>query len=441
MKNQNISRRLFIKKSLTTGVATGIPLIVPFKLFSQNAPSNKITVGCIGVGRMGLGDMKEFLQLDEVQVVAVCDVDKIRCDNAKNIVDEYYRQKNNLNYSNSCETYEDYRELLDRQDIDAVMITTPDHWHALQGIDAAKAGKDLFVQKPLSYSIAEGRALVTKVHKYNRILQVGSQQRSDAKFRFACELVRNNRIGKINNIKIGYAPDISCGPQPVMNIPENLNYDFWQGPAPERPYTEFRVHPQVDYGRPGWMRVQDYCLGMVTGWGSHHMDIAHWGMGIHNSGPVTVWAEAVFPDDGLWNVHLGFRVDYEYENGIHISMADNSINDQGVRFEGENGWVYVRRGFIDTFPKSLLKEKFSTGEIRLYRSNDHKKNFIESIKSRRDTVAPVDEGHQSGSACILGHIAMISGRKLSWNPATEQFTDDDDANRFLYRPMRDPWAL
>jgi len=441
---KNLKRRKFIKTAAAAGAAfglSGFPLILPRHLLGKTAPSNKIAVGCIGVGRMGLGDMRGLLEQDDVQITAVCDVDQKRAENASKIVDNYYKSKYASAGYKGCTAYDDFRELTARKDIDAVTISTPDHWHALQGIEAAKAGKDIFIQKPLSFSITEGRALSNAVQKYNRVLLVGSQQRSDAKFQFACELVRNGRIGELKTIEIGFGRDKICTPQPLMPVPENLNYDLWLGPAPERDYTEFRVHPQKDYSRPGWLRIRDYCLGMITGWGSHHMDIAHWGMGIENSGPVAIEAEAVFPKDGLWNVHLDFEIKYTYANGVEVSCADNTRNDQGVRFVGTEGWVYVRRGFIDTFPKSLLQEKFGPNDIRVYQSNHHKKNFIDCIKTRRETAVPAETGHRSGSACILGHIAMQLGRKLEWDAQSEHFINDPEADRLLSRPSRSPWHV
>jgi predicted dehydrogenase len=270
---------------------------------------------------------------------------------------------------------------------------------------------------------------------------VGSQQRSDEKFRFACELVRNKRIGRLKEIKVGFGQDPAGDIQKVMNIPDHLNYDLWLGPAPRKPYTEKRVHPREGFDRPGWLRISDYCLGMITGWGSHHMDIAHWGMGEEYGGPLSIEGRADFPEDGLWDVHGAFKLTYEYRNGVRLSCADNMHNDQGVRFIGTDGWVYVRRGFIDAYPKQLLQEPFHPHDIRLPKSSHHKKNFIESVKSRRKPVAPAEIGHRSASACILGYISMRLGRKLSWSCKDERFMEDEEANRLLSRPLRSPWRL
>jgi len=445
LTRKNISRRKFILKASGALVSTlSFPTIVPSSIFAKPgipAPSEKITVGCIGVGRMGLGDMKGFLALDEVRVVAVCDVDKKRAEYASNHVNEKYSLTQQKKQGKGCAVYSDYRELIARNDIDAVMITTPDHWHALIALEAARAGKDIFLQKPLTYSIEEGRLLSNTIQKYGNVLLVGSQQRSDEKFRFACELVRNGYIGKLKNIEIGFGQDTVCKPQPVMPVPQNLDYDFWLGPAPNTPYTEFRVHPQNGYGRPGWLRNSDYCLGMITGWGSHHIDIAQWGMGMEDSGPSEVNAWGEYPRDGLWDVHQRFHLSYLYKNGVKMVLADSKYHRQGVFFSGSDGWIHVRRGFIDTHPKSLLSQTILPNEIHLYKSKHHKKNFINCIKTRSETVAPVEIGHRSNSVGVIGYIAMLLGQSLKWDVENERFLKNEQANRMLSRPMRKPWHL
>jgi predicted dehydrogenase len=321
------------------------------------------------------------------------------------------------------------------------LIVTPDHWHTLSALAAAKAGKDIFLQKPLTLTIKEGRVLSDTVQRYGRVFQVGSQQRSEANFRFACELVRNGRIGKLQTVKVGFGTDPGTQPQPTMPIPENLDYDMWLGPAPWAEYTENRVHPQTGYGRPGWLRIQDYGAGMITGWGSHHLDIAQWGMGTEFTGPIEIVGQAEYPKDGLWNVHGAFRIEYTYADGVTLICADNKKNKPGVIFEGTEGWVYVDRGHLDTHPKSLLTSTIGPNETNLYKSNNHKANFLECIKSQAETVAPVEAGHRSCTVCLLGDIAMRLGRKLKWDPKQEQFTNDAEANRMLSRPMRSPWQL
>jgi len=390
---------------------------------------------------MGLADMKEVLGFKQAQVIAVCDVDSKRVKYAQQLVETHYGSQSRDGNYKGCAGYKDFRELIARKDIDAVTISTPDHWHALPAIAAAKAGKNIFLQKPLTLTIEEGRVLSDTVRRYGHVFQVGSQQRSDAKFRLACELVRNGRIGKLQTVKVGFGTDPATGPQPPMPIPENLDYEMWLGPAPWAEYTEKRVHPQSGYGRPGWLRIQDYGAGMITGWGSHHLDIAQWAMDTELTGPIEIVGQAEYPDDGLWNVHGAFHIEYTYANGVKLICADDKKNKQGVLFEGTGGWVYVKRGQLDAHPKSLLTSTIGPNEIHLYKSNNHKANFLECTKSRAETVAPVEVGHRSCTVCLLGDISMRLGRKLKWDPNQEQFTNDAEANRMLSRPMRNPWHL
>ena len=436
-----ISRRDFLKSSALAAAGLALPTIVPSSALAANAPSNRITIGCIGVGRMGLGDMREIMGFDQAQVVAVCDVDANRVKYAQKLVEKKYGAQSKNGTYKGCTEYKDYRDLIARKDIDAVLIGTPDHWHVLPAIAAAKAGKDIFLQKPLSLTIEEGRVLSDIVRRYGRVLQVGSQQRSDTKFRFACELIRNGRIGKLHTVKVGFGLDPSTGPCPAMPVPDELDYDMWLGPAPWAPYTEKRVHPQNDYSRPGWLRISDYGSGMITGWGSHHNDTVQWGMGTEYTGPVEIEGRAEYPRDGLWDVHGPFRIEYTYANGVKLICAGNDKNKQGIVFDGTEGWVYIRRGYIDAYPKSLLNSTIKPNEIHLYKSNNHKGNFLECIKSRAETVAPVEIGHRSCTVCLLGSIAMQLGRKLKWNPEQERFINDDEANRMLSRPMRSPLHL
>ena len=436
-----MSRRDFLKGTAAAGAAAALPTIVPSTALGANAPSGRITMGCIGVGRMGRGDMQSFLGFGDVQIVAVCDVDANRAESARQLVDSRYAARSASGSYKGCAACGDFREIVARDDIDAVTVCTPDHWHALPAIAAARAGKDVFVQKALTRTIPEGRVLIDAVRRCGRILQVGSQQRSDARFRFACELVRTGRIGRVHTVKVGLPGDPSTTPQPPMPVPKELDYDLWLGPAPWAPYTERRVHPQKGFGRPGWLRISDYCCGMIAGWGSHHMDIAHWGMGTEYTGPVEIAGEGEFAPDGLWDVHGPFRIEYTYANGVKLICADNRKNKQGTLFEGTAGWVYVRRGFIDAEPKSLLRATIGPNEARLYHSSNHKGNFLECIRSRRQPVAPAEIGHRSNTACVLGDLAMRLGRKLKWDPERERFKDDDEANRRLEPPMRGPWSL
>jgi predicted dehydrogenase len=373
------------------------------------------------------------------QVAAVCDVDSKRMNHARHMVEARYGKKKRSGTYKGCAAYKDFRELIARDDIDTVCVATPDHWHVPIALAAARAGKDIFLQKPVSLTIEEGRILSDTVRRYGRVLQVGTQYRSMPHVRFGCELVRNGRIGKLHTVRVSFGGDPSCKPQPVMPVPRNLDYDMWLGPAPWAPYTERRVHPQKGHGRPGWLRVSDYCWGQIAGNGSHFFSMAHWGMDTDHTGPVELEGSATFPKDGLWDVHGRCKVTYKYPNGV--TLIYSSSGRAGVRFEGTEGWIHMYPGF-DAHPKSLLKSKIRANEIRLYESRSHPGNFIECVKTRAETVAPVETaGHRTCSACILGGIAMRLQRKLKWDPEKERFINDAEANRMLSRPMRGPWQL
>lgn len=432
MKKAIVSRRSFLAS--LAPVAVALPQIVSFPLKGRCAPSNILRVGCIGVGRMGMVDLKDFMRFSDVRISAVCDVDSKRAENAARFVNQKYKDQ-------SCRIYGDYRELLASGIVDLVSIVTPDHWHGLIAIAAAKAGNDIFLQKPLTHSIHEGRVLSDTVTANGRILQVGSQQRSDREFRHACELVRNGRIGAIKEIRVGFGIDPAGDVEPEMPVPDNLDYNFWLGPAPTAPYTEKRVHPQNDYGRPGWLRIQDYCHGMITGWGSHHMDIAQWGMDTVLTGPKIIEGKTTFPTRGIWDVHGPFQIEYQYANGIKVICADNEKNKQGIEFIGSQGRVYVRRGYIETEPESLLTTPFTAADTRLYYSGDHKGNFVECVRSRRQPIVPVEEGHRSNTVCVLGAISMKLGRKLEWDPVKERIVNDSEADAMLKWKIREPWNV
>ncbi len=436
-----MNRRDFLKTSTLTAASVAVPMIIPASVRGATAPSNRITFGFIGVGRMGGGDLGEILGAREAQVVAVCDLDANRVAAAQARVDARYAAERSSGAYKGCTAHGDYRELVARDDIDAVSIATPDHWHALPVVAAARAGKDIFLQKPMSLTIAEGRVMSDTVRRYGRVFQIGSQQRSDARFRQACELVRNGRIGKLQTITVAFGIDPGTTPRATMPVPPQLNYEMWLGPAPWAPYTEDRVHPQKGYGRPGWLRIQDYGAGMITGWGSHHLDIMQWGMGTEHTGPVTVEGRTEFPKDGLWDVHGKFHIEYTYANGVKVLCTDDETNPHGIRFTGTDGWVHVLRGSIDANPKSLLESTVKPDEINLYKSSSHKGNLLECIRSRAETIAPVEIAHRSCSVCLLGQIAMQLGRRLQWNPDTEQFVTDDEANRLVSKPMTSPWHL
>jgi len=438
-----LTRRQFLKSSAAVAASMALagPAIIPASAFGANAPGNRITIGMIGMGRQAFySNLKSFLNSSDTQVVAVCDVDAWRLDNAHKAVEKHYAKGQRSDTFKGCSVYKDFRELLARTDIDAVMISTPDHWHVPMATAAARAGKDICCEKPLTLSIAEGRVLSDTVRRYKRVFRTDSEFRSHSCFQRACELVLNGRIGRIHTIRTGVpAGDRVCDPQPTMTVPEELDYELWLGPAPLAPYTLNRVHPRHSYGRPGWMRVRDYCEGMVTNWGAHLNDIAQWGNGTDRTGPVDIEGSGKYPSDGLWNVLLDFEVRYTYANDVEMIYKTGRPY---VRFEGADGWIeadYNNRS-LKAHPESILKSPIRLDEIHLP-LKDEKRDFIDAVKTRGQTLADAEVGHRTTSLCQLGHIAIQLGRKLKWDPDAERFVNDDSANRLLSRPMRSPWRL
>ena len=437
-------------------LAAGFPSIVPASVFGTNAPSNRINVGAIGMGRISRGhDLPGIWKHAGARITAVCDLDSKRVQDAIALVNGHYTKTTGKPYD-GVKGYEHYRDLLANQDIDAVVISTPDHWHALIAIQAVEAGKDVYLQKPASLTIAEGRLLSNAVHRSGRIFQIGSQQRSSPQFRYAAELVRNGRIGQLKTVYVGLPGDPAGKEEPVMPVPKNLNYDMWLGSTPVVPYTENRVHPQAGYGRPGWLRCEQFGAGMITGWGAHHLDSAHWGMDTEYTGPVEIWGTAEFPSKGLWDVHGPFRTESVYASGVKLIVSGEYPN--GIKFEGTEGWIFVSRGnetVTASDPVSRLKDSqalaasdpkiitsvIGPDEIHLYDSKDHHGNWLECVRTRKQPIAPVEVAHRACSACLLHHIAMKIHRKLYWDPLKERFKNDDEANALLSRPQRPPYAL
>jgi len=432
-KTRPISRRQFLKGGAAASVIvpTGsmCSRVVSASVLGADgfsAPSNRITMGSIGVGGMGTNNLKGFLNKDGVQIVAVCDVDKSHRDAAKQIVDEHYG-------NTDCASYNDFREVTRRDDIDAVVIAPPDHWHVVPAIDAAKHGKDAYVEKPLTLTIEEGRALSNAVTRYGRVLQTGSQQRSDSRFRRACELVRNGRIGRVHTVRVEIpGNNRKCEPTWTPEpVPAGFDYDFWLGQAPRAPYHPQRCHYQFRF-------ILDYSGGQVTNWGAHFLDIAQWGLGMDDSGPVEITGSGEFPTSGLFTTAT--KVDFEctYANGVRLVCTTGKT---GTRFEGTDGWVFVNRSTLDTEPTWLENETIGPGEIHLYKSSDHRQNFLDCVRTRRRPIADVEIGHRSATVCHLGNIAMLLGRKLRWDPTVERFIDDPEADQMIGRTMRTPWHL
>lgn len=448
------TRREFIKSTVGAGAFFGMPGIFTGSLFAADAPNKRIQVAQIGCGRMGRADMDGVLKQSKARVVAVCDLDSRRAGLARDAVVKFYQKKGES--AVDVKIHSDYRELLARPDIDAVVVSTPDHWHGLIAIEAALAGKHLYVQKPLTYDIAESIALRKVVRARKVILQTGSQQRSEGPFpafRAASEAVRNGRIGKVKTLHIGIGIDKPSGKKPAaMPVPATFDFKRWLGPAPEQEYMEGRVHPQnsVD-GRPGWITTEDFGLGMITNWGAHHIDIAQWALGQELGGPSIIDAKADFMKNDVWTVHHNYHVEMLYPDDITV-ILDNSF-ENGIRFEGEEGWIFCARGgaavtasdptkpdkgnaSLRASDPKLLAKLAASAKHRWPRSKDHYGNWIDSIIANTDPIAPVDQAARSLQTCAAAWIGMKLGRKLTWDVASESFKDDADANALCGRRPR-----
>ena len=452
-----ISRRGVLKAGASMTALAGFPMIVPSTVLGQCAPSKRINVGAIGVGRISrVHDMPGILKYDQARIIAVCDLDARRLAEGKQFVNDYYGKKTGTRYDGVA-AYNNYHDLLANKDIDAVVISTPDHWHALLGVAAVQAGKDVYLQKPASLTIAEGRVLSNAVQASGRILQIGSQQRSSVQFRYAAELVRNGRIGDLQRVEVGLPGDPAGGDATPQAVPEGFNYETWLGETPYVPYTLDRVHPLEGYGRPGWLRVRQFGAGMITGWGAHHIDSAHWGMDTEYTGPVEVEVDHVeFPTHGLWDVHGAFRTQALYSNGVRMSISGDFPN--GIKFYGTKGWIFVSRGnesVTTSDPVQRLKDSSALAasdpkiiqsvigpdEIHLYKSADQHGNWLDCIITRNRPVSPVELGHRACSTCLVHDIAMVLHRKVHWDPVKERFKNDDEANALLSRPQRAPYRF
>jgi predicted dehydrogenase len=453
------SRRDFLTVAGTglvgSAAVAGFPTIVPAAVLSENSPSKRVNIGAIGTGRISRShDLPGLWKHASARIMAVCDLDAKRVEDAKTLVNGYYTKQTGKPYD-GITGYADYRELLANPDVDAVVISTPDHWHALIAIDAVEAGKDVYLQKPASLTIVEGRALSNAVHRTGRILQIGSQQRSSSQFRYAAELVRNGRIGKLTTVEVGLPGDPAGGDATPTPVPKQFNYDAWLGSTPVVPYAVDRVHPQTGYGRPGWLRCEQFGAGMITGWGAHHLDSAHWGMDTEYSGPIEVWGSAEFPKKGLWDVHGDFKTEALYANGVRMIVSGAFPN--GIKFIGTEGWVFVSRGnetvtssdptaklftqpLVSSDPK-IIKSVIGPNELHLYESKDQHGNWVDCVKSRMQPISPIEVGHRACSACLIHHMAMKAGRKLQWDPLRERFKNDDAANTWLSRPQRPPYGV
>jgi predicted dehydrogenase len=439
-KRVNITRRKFLgdiaKASAGVAGAIGFPTIVRASALGRSgaaAPSNRIVMAGVGFGMMGFPNMESFLGKDEVQWVAVCDLDKNHLLEAKDIVDKKYG-------TTDCATYHDFRELLLRRDLDAISLAVPDHWHAILAISSARAGLDIYAEKPLFHELREGRAMCEAVKRYGRVWQTGSWQRSVENFHRACELVRNGRIGKVRRIEVGLPSGHfdfakTFGQEAITPAPPELDYDFWVGPAPYAPYCKARVHMN-------WRWNMDFGGGQLMDWIGHHGDIAHWGMGWDYAGPVEVEGRGEFPKQGIYNSALSYYITAVYPDGTPMIIAGGHPEIRGgTKWIGDYGWIWVDRGGFETSPAGLVHEVIGPNEIKLTESRDHYQNFLDAVRSRGLTIAPCEVAHRSASVGYLGVIAIELGRKLRWDPAAETIIGDPEADRLLGRAYRQPWVL
>lgn len=425
----NITRRQVLKY----GVASmTVPTIVPSSVFGENAPSERVNLAVIGCGGKANGGMRTFMNHTQAQVVALCDVNRKNLESTASVA-KVSKQR--------C--YEDFRELLACKDVDAVLVGTPDHWHVPISIAAVEAGKDVYCEKPLSNTIQEGRALVNAVNKNKRIFQHGTQLRSSIYTRKVCELVRNGYIGDVRKVVIGSPPGHAIGNLPVKPVPEWLNWDMYLGPVQPMGYRSCIVGGIPGVGLRGWYFVKRFSLaGWLAGYAVHDLDLAQWGQGTEHTGPVTVEGKGVFPKEGLFNTVLTFDLEYTYADGRKIILTDTGKNRHGVTFHHENNkdWLFCRSSW-DASDHNILKTELKDSDTHLYESRIHENNFIECVKSRKQTITPIEVAHRSTSMSLIGGICLTLGRKLQWDPKTEKFINDDQANKLLSYDMRDPWKV
>jgi predicted dehydrogenase len=452
-----LTRRAFVARS-AAGLA--IPYLVPGSVFGATAPSNRIAVGIIGMGNQCETDLPAFLAQTDVQVVAACDVNRashnyktpdqyLGLEPGRDKVNAFYAKQTPAGQYRGCDAYRDFREVLARNDIDAVAIIVPDHWHGVMTAMACRAGKDIYCEKPLSVCIAQGREMINVVRRHQRILQTGSQLRSGPKVRRACELVRNGRIGQVKRVLCSIPPNNAVGPGPgwkPMPVPDGFDYDLWLGPAAQAPY-------HVDRCLYRFRFILEYSGGQVTNFGAHVFDMAQWGLGTENTGPVEVESlGAEWPTKGsLFTTAIKAHFRCRYANGVELVCQTGGYR---TRFEGTAGWIEVTPGGFTCSPASLADSAIGPNETHLpaanpqrqehsppYWSADHVRNFIDSIKSRRDPIEPVEAGHRTASICHLGNIAMLLNRKLRWDPAAERFPEDAEAQAMVTRALRGPWVF
>ena len=429
------SRRDFVKRSATAVVgAFVLPHIIPSSALGMGgkmAPSNRIVMGQIGTGSQGMSNMRDFLRLkDQVQFVALCDVDALRLASAKELVDKTNKNK-------GCRTYGDFREFLEKEKLDAVSIALPDHWHGIIYTETVNKKVDVYGEKPICRTINDGKVIVSAVKKNNIIWQTGSWQRSEENFHRGAELVINGRVGKIKLIEVGL-PDGSrgIGTPPVQEVPKELDWEMWLGPALKVPFRGVYHW--------NWRWILDYSGGQLTDWAGHHIDIGNWGAGLEHTGPVEIAGEGVYPREGIYNVPVEYDFLCKYSNGIEMRVANASRFPMGMgtTWIGDHGWIHVDRGGkISASEPKILEEKIADNETHLYKSENHWQNFIDSVRSRKPAIAPIEVAYRAVSVALLGEIAMTTGQKIQWDPEKEEIIGNPAASRLLSRPYRKPWTL
>lgn len=427
--NNSLTRRRFLSAAAS---ALAIPTLVPARALGRDgavAPSNRIGVGVIGLGDRGNYHLSALSAFSEAHVLSVCDV---RGDQANKVCGKF-REKVG---SADCQATQDFREILARPDIDAITVAAPENWHAIMAIEAMKAGKDVYCEKALSLTVAEGRAVCEAVRRTGRVLQAGTQQRSDPRFRFACELARNGYLGKLHTVTVAVPSGRRMLKMPLAPVPADLNYDLWLGPAPYKPYRE-------NLCNYNWYFLTDYCAGWIQSWGVHHLDIALWGAPALAASTVEVEGTADFLPEGDADVSFGWKVNVTAPGGLRMQFFDDASSPvgHGVRFEGDKGWVHVTRGGIKAEPASLLDVLIKPADEHLYLSNNHMENFLQCIRSRREPVAPARVCHAATTISLVADIASRAGRKLVWDWSQELFINDEPANRMLSRTLRKPWHV
>jgi predicted dehydrogenase len=443
MRNKAINRRRFLRHAAGTAAgAVGFPYIVSSSALGgadNIVASERITVGCVGVGPQGSGDMGNFLRQKDAHVIAVCDVKDPVLKAAQDGVNKHYQ-------GTGCAAYKDFRELMARDDIDVILAATPDHWHVLIALAAVGAGKDVYLEKPMGLSLAQDQALRAAVHRHGRVFQFGTQQRSERNFRFACELALNGRLGKLHTINV-WSPGSSQGGDPTpVPVPEWLDYQMWLGPAPYTPYTQDRCSNKL------WWFISDYALGFIAGWGIHPLDIALWGGGEKVACPLEIEGKGVWPTEGVCDTAMNWKVVCKYDSGVTMNFTGDPYPNEwkqrygrttshGTAFEGTDGWVHVDRSGLNAHPKELLETELGPNDIHLYKSDDHVRNLLDCVKSRAETVCPIDVAVQADIICQISDIAIRLEQKLKWDPKTERFVNNEEANRRLSRSMRAPWTL